>query len=37
MRIVRAYDVNSDVTPCRVDILYGTATYYPELGVRLTN
>ena len=37
MRIVRAYDVNSDTVPCRVDILYGTATYYPELGVRLTN
>ncbi len=37
LRIIRAYDVNSDVTPCRVDMLYGTATYYPELGVRLTN
>lgn len=37
IRILRAYDVNSDVTPCRVDTLYGTATYYQELGVRLTN
>lgn len=37
MRILRVYDVNTDTLPCRADILYGTATYYPELGVRLTN
>lgn len=37
MRVIRAYDVNNDVFPCRVDVLYGTATYYPELGCRLTN
>lgn len=37
MRIIRAYDINNDVFPCRVDVLYGTATYYPELAVRLTN
>lgn len=37
MRIIRAYDINNDVFPCRTDILYGTATYYPELGCRLTN
>jgi hypothetical protein len=37
MRIIRAYDVNNDVAPCRVDVLYGTATYYPKLAVRLTN
>lgn len=37
MRIIRAYDINNDVFPARMDILYGTATYYPELGVRLTN
>lgn len=37
MRIVRAWDVNNDVFPCRMDILWGTATYYPELAVRLTN
>ncbi|HEX5320431.1 MAG TPA: P22 phage major capsid protein family protein [Stellaceae bacterium] len=36
MRILRAYDVNNDVVPCRVDILYGLAAYYPELVVRLT-
>ena len=37
MRIIRAYDVNNDVAPCRVDILYGVSAYYPELAVRLTN
>ena len=37
MRIVRAFDIFNDVTPCRIDILYGSSTFYPELGVRLTN
>ncbi len=37
MRVIRAYDINNDLFPCRMDVLYGTATYYPELGVRLTN
>lgn len=37
MRIIRQYDINNDITPCRVDILFGTATFYPELAVRLTN
>lgn len=37
LRIIRAYDVFNDVFPCRVDLLYGTATFYPELAVRLTN
>jgi hypothetical protein len=37
MRIIRAYDINNDVFPCRMDILYGTTTFYPELGCRLTN
>lgn len=36
MRVIRAYDINNDVFPCRMDVLYGTATFYPELGVRLT-
>jgi len=36
MRIIRAYDVNNDVMPCRVDILYGVACFYPELAVRLS-
>nr|WKF58818.1 hypothetical protein HUO10_003319 [Paraburkholderia busanensis] len=37
IRILRAYDVNNDTLPCRLDVLYGVATYYPELAVRLTN
>jgi hypothetical protein len=37
LRIVRAYDINNDVLPCRLDVLYGTAAFYPELAVRLTN
>ena len=37
LRIIRAYDVTNDVFPCRIDVLYGTSTFYPELGVRLTN
>ena len=37
MRILRAYDIWNDALPARVDVLYGTACFYPELGVRLTN
>ena len=37
MRIVRAWDPTNDVFPCRMDVLYGTATYYGELACRLTN
>jgi hypothetical protein len=37
MRIIRAFDINNDVFPARIDILYGTTCFYPELGVRLTN
>lgn len=36
MRIVRAFDINNDVMPTRVDILYGTSAFYPELAVRLS-
>jgi len=36
MRIVRAFDIFNDVTPARIDILYGVACFYPELGVRVT-
>lgn len=36
MRIIRAYDVSNDVFPTRIDILYGTTTFYPELAVRMT-
>lgn len=37
MRIIRAYDITNDVFPTRMDLLYGTTTYYPELANRLTN
>src|SRR6266851_2223541 len=37
MRIIRAFDINNDVAPVRIDLLYGTSTFYPELACRLTN
>ncbi len=37
MRIIRAYDINNDVFPARIDILYGTTQFYDDLAVRLTN
>jgi hypothetical protein len=36
LRIVRQFDINNNVTPTRLDSLYGTATFYPELAVRGT-
>jgi hypothetical protein len=35
MRVIRAYDINNDVFPTRVDILYGDTVYYDELACRL--
>lgn len=35
MRMVRAYDINSDNYPCRLDVLYGVAVLRPELGCRV--
>lgn len=35
LRIVRAYDINNDNMPCRIDVLYGYKTIRPELAVRL--
>lgn len=35
LRIVRAYDINSDNHPCRIDMLYGWAALYPELACRI--
>jgi len=35
MRVIRAYDINNDVFPCRSDVLYGTTVYYDELATRL--
>lgn len=37
LRIIRAYDINNDQMPCRLDLLEGVAAFYPELGVRLTS
>jgi hypothetical protein len=37
MRVVRAYDIWNDVTPCRIDVLYGVSAFYDALLVRLTN
>ncbi len=35
IRIVRAYDINSDTFPCRLDVLYGWAAMRPEWACRL--
>jgi hypothetical protein len=37
MRIIRAYDIFNDVTPCRIDTLFGTSLFYGQLACRLTN
>ena len=34
IRIVRAYDINNDNFPCRIDVLYGFKTCRPELACR---
>lgn len=35
IRIVRAYDINSDQIPCRLDVLYGLAAFRPEWACRI--
>lgn len=35
MRIVRAYDINNDQFPCRLDVLYGYKTLRAQLACRL--
>lgn len=35
MRIVRAYDINNDNLPCRIDVLYGYKTLRAQLAARL--
>lgn len=35
MRIVRAYDINNDNFPCRIDVLYGYKTLRPQFATRL--
>lgn len=35
IRLVRDYDINNDVMPCRLDVLYGWKAVYPELACRI--
>jgi len=35
IRVVRQYTINNDSIPCRLDVLYGWAMLYPELGCRV--
>ena len=35
IRCVRQYTINNDSIPCRLDVLYGWAMLYPELGCRV--
>jgi hypothetical protein len=35
IRILKAYDINLDDEVCRLDVLYGTKTLYPELACRI--
>ena len=35
LRMVRAYDINTDLWPCRLDVLYGHQTIYPEFACRI--
>src|SRR5262249_29608285 len=37
IRLVRAYDINTDRFPCRSDVLYGFVTQYPELASRIAS
>jgi hypothetical protein len=37
MRIVRAYDINNDAFPCRIDVLYGYQTIRAQLACRVTS
>jgi hypothetical protein len=34
-RIVRQYDINNDILPCRVDALWGWKSVYPELACKI--
>jgi len=35
MRLVRQYDINDDVMPTRIDVLYGYKTLRPQLAARI--
>jgi hypothetical protein len=34
-RIIRQYDINNDILPCRIDALWGWKTVYGELAVKV--
>jgi hypothetical protein len=36
MRVIQAYDINNDVMPCRIDILYGKVTLDAAKACRIT-
>lgn len=36
LRIVQAYDIVNDKLPCRMDVLWGVQTVFPELAVRVS-
>lgn len=36
VRIIRQYDINTDMWPCRLDILYGWAVLRPEMACRIS-
>ena len=35
IRILKDYDIDNDEEICRMDILYGVKTLYPELATRI--
>lgn len=35
LRMIRQYDITTDLWPCRLDVLYGWAALRPELAVRV--
>jgi hypothetical protein len=35
LRLIRAYDINQDRFPLRIDFLYGWTTLYPQLATRI--
>ena len=37
LRIVRAYDINNDRLPVRMDVLYGYKVLYPQLACRISS
>lgn len=37
VRLVRDYDINNDIFPCRLDILYGYKALRPEMACRLAS